>query len=88
MTLSVAEEANIFSAGNNRACSDERSRENKCGSSEKIRTRDGGSPKKGPLHNGSGQGEKLLHLQRIWAYGPSLQKSRKGKGSKWKKAGI
>ena len=33
ITLSMAEEANAFSAGNNRACSDERSREDKCSSS-------------------------------------------------------
>jgi len=31
MTLSVAEEANATSAGDNRACSDGRSREDKCG---------------------------------------------------------
>ena len=53
MTLSVAEKANAFSAGDNRACSDRRSRKNKCGSSEKIRTRDGDVSKKGPLCNGS-----------------------------------
>jgi len=32
MTFSVAEEATIASAGNNRACSDGGSREDKCGS--------------------------------------------------------
>ena len=37
MTLSVAEEANIFSASNNGACSDRRSREDKCGSSQRCR---------------------------------------------------
>jgi len=84
----VAEEANAFSAGNNRACSDERSRENKCSSGESIRTRDRDSPKKRPLHDGSGQGEKLLYLWRIQAYGLTLLKSRRGKGSRWKKAGI
>ena len=88
MTLSVAEKANAFSAGDNRACSDRRSRKNKCGSSEKIRTRDGDVSKKGPLCNGSREGKKLLCLQRIWAHGLSLQKSRKRKGSRWKKAGI
>jgi len=31
MTFSVAEEANAFSVGDNRACSNGRSRENKCG---------------------------------------------------------
>ena len=45
MTISVAEEANAPSAGNNRACSDGRSGENKCGSSKRIgsRTEYGGS---------------------------------------------
>jgi len=39
MTIGVAEEATIASAGNNRACSDRRSREDKCGGSEGNRTR-------------------------------------------------
>ena len=39
MTISVAEEAAIASAGDNRACSDERSGENKCGSSKGIGSR-------------------------------------------------
>ena len=77
MTLSVAKKANVFSADDNRACSDERSRENKYSSSKRIGTRDRNPTKKGLLHDGSRQGEKLLHLQRIWAYGPSLQKSSK-----------
>ena len=80
--LSVAEEINAFLAGDNRAYSDRRSRKNECGSSERIRIRNGGSSKKGPLHNGSGQREKLLYLWRIWAHGPSLQKPRKGKSSR------
>jgi len=37
----VAEEANAFSAGDNRACFHGRSGENKCGSAERIRTGDG-----------------------------------------------
>jgi len=36
MTLGVAEEATTASAGDNRACSDGGSRENKCGSVERI----------------------------------------------------
>ena len=36
MTLSVAEEANAFSAGNNRACSNGESREDKCGNGMTI----------------------------------------------------
>ena len=51
MTLSVAEEANVFSAGNNRACSNRRDRKNKCGSSKRVRTRNGGF-KKGLLCDG------------------------------------
>ena len=88
MTLSVVEEANAFSAGNNRACSNGRSRKNKCSSGERIRTRNGGISKKRPLHDESRQKEKLLYLWKIQAHGPLLQKSRKGKGSRWKKAGI
>ena len=50
-TLNMAEKANVFSAGDNRACSNRRGRENKCGGSKRVRTRDRG-PKKGPLCNG------------------------------------
>ena len=82
MTLSVAEEANAFSVGDNRACSDKRSRENEYSSGERIRTRDGGFPKKESLYDGSGQRKKLLCLQRIWEYGLSLQKLRKRKCSR------
>jgi len=40
MTPSVAEKANVFSAGGNKACSNGRSRTNECGNSEGIRTGD------------------------------------------------
>ena len=43
MTLSVVEEANAFSAGDNGACSNGRSGENKCGGSEGVRTGCGSS---------------------------------------------
>ena len=49
-TLSVAEEANAFSVGDNRACSNRRSGKNEYGDSEGIETRDGGS-KKGLLYD-------------------------------------
>ena len=39
-TPSVAEETTIASAGNNRACSDRRDREDKYSSGERIRARD------------------------------------------------
>jgi len=39
MTSSVAEKATAPLVGNNRACSDRRSRENKYSSSKRIRTR-------------------------------------------------
>jgi len=39
MTIDVAEEATIASAGNNGACSDGRGREDKCGSGEGIGSR-------------------------------------------------
>ena len=51
MTLSVAEEANAFSTGNNRACSNGRGREDKCSGSKKVRTGNRGS-KKEPLCDG------------------------------------
>ena len=60
--LSVAKETNAFLVGDNSAYSDRRSRDNKYGSSERIGIRNGGSPKKGPLYDGSGQREKLLCL--------------------------
>ena len=41
MTPSVAEKANTFSAGNNKACSDGGSRTNKHSNGEGTRTRDG-----------------------------------------------
>jgi len=70
-TSSVPEEATIASAGNNRACSDGRSGENKRGSRERTggRIGYGGSSETVPLCNGGRQGEELLCLQRIWAYG-------------------
>ena len=43
MTISVAEEATTSSAGDNRACSDGRDREDECGSGEEIRARGRGS---------------------------------------------
>jgi len=43
MTISVAEEANDFSAGDNRACSNGRDREDECSNGEGIRTEDRGS---------------------------------------------
>ena len=43
MTLSVAKEANAFSAGNNRACSDGGSRKDECSSSERARIGSRGS---------------------------------------------
>jgi len=51
----VAEEANTPSAGDNRACSSGRSGEDKCSGSQRCRIGTGcrGSPKKGPLCDGS-----------------------------------
>ena len=39
MTISVAEEAIASSAGDNRACSDGESREDKCSGSKRVRAR-------------------------------------------------
>ena len=72
MTISVAKETNAPSVGNNKACSNRRSREDKCGGSERVRTGNG-NPKKGLLYNGGGQREELLCMQEFWAHGPSLQ---------------
>ena len=71
MTLSVAENANTFSAGGNRACSNGRSKKNKCDNGEgtEARNRD---PKKRPLCNGGGQGKKLVNLRRIQAHSLTL----------------
>ena len=43
MTPSVIDEANAFSAGDNKACFDGGSRMNKYSNGEKIRTRDEGA---------------------------------------------
>ena len=53
MTPSVVEEANTFSASDNKTCSNRRSKENKCGNSEKAGTVGGGGPQKRPLCYGS-----------------------------------
>jgi len=53
MTLSVTEEANASSAGDNRACSNKRRGKNKYSDSEGIGAKDR-APKKRPLCNGSG----------------------------------
>jgi len=39
MTISVAEEATAFSAGNNRACSDGGNRKDECSGSERVGAR-------------------------------------------------
>jgi len=72
MTISVAEEANTFSAGANKACSDGRSRKDKCSDDEETRTEGKGASQKRPLCYGSRSGKKLLRLQRIWAHGLPL----------------
>jgi len=53
-TISVAEEATISSADDNRACSDGRGGEDEYGSGEGTGTGDGDTSKKGSLHYGSG----------------------------------
>ena len=70
MTISVVEEANAFLAGDNRACSNRGSGEDKYGSSVEIRH--GGSSKKESLCNRNRLGEELLYLWEFWAYGPPL----------------
>jgi len=87
MTPSVAEKANALSVGDNRACSNGRSRKNEYGDDEGTGTRDGDTSQKGPLYNGGGPRKKLLCLWRIWAYGPLLQKPRR-KSSNREEVGI
>jgi len=65
MTLSMAEEANAFSVGDNRACSNGGSGKNKYSGKTRVRTRCGSSFQMGPLYDGSGQGEELLCL---WSF--------------------
>jgi len=83
----VAEEATTSSAGDNRACSDGRDRENECDSGEGIGTGDGGSQKR-LLCDGGGQEEELLYLWRFWTHGPSLQESGKRKNGRGKEVRI
>ena len=62
MTISVAEEANAFSPGANKACSDRGSRKDECGNGKRTRAEHRGAFQKRPLYYGSGLGEKLLCL--------------------------
>jgi len=50
----VVEEANAFSAGDNKACSNGKSRENKCSGSKEVRIGCRDSSQTGPLCNGGG----------------------------------
>ena len=79
MTIGMAEEATIASAGDNRACSDGGCGENECSSGKGIRTRGrieyGGTSKTRPLCYGHRSWEKLLRLRGIRTHGLSLQKS-------------
>ena len=70
MTISVAEKANAFSAGNNRTCSNGGSRKDEHGN-DMAAAEDRVSIMQ-PICHGGRQGEKLLHLWRIWAHGLSL----------------
>jgi len=60
MTISVAKEANTFSAGNNKVCSNGGSREDECGNG--MTTAEDGVGTTQPICYGSGQREKLLCL--------------------------
>jgi len=74
-TFGVAEKTTIASAGNNRACSDGRSGENKCGGSKGTGDRTGyrNSSEKGSFCNGNRQRKELLYMWGIRAHGPPLQ---------------
>jgi len=75
MTFGMAEEATIASAGNNRACSNRRSGENKCGGSKGTGDRIGykNSSEKGSFCNGNRQRKELLYMWGIRTHGPLLQ---------------
>ena len=83
----MAEKANVFSASNNRAYSNGRSRKNKYSDDKEIRTRERSTFQKGPLCNGCGPRKKLLYLWRVWAHDLPLQKPRR-KSSSRKEIGI
>jgi len=74
----MAEEAAIASAGDNRACSDGRSRKNKCGSGERTRnwgrTKCRRFSKMRLLCYRYRSKSELLCVWRFWAHGPTLQK--------------
>ena len=72
MTISVVKKANASSTGDNRACSDGRSRKDKCGDSERFRAGNGGFSEKGPLYYGGGQRKELLCMWGFQAYGLPL----------------
>ena len=88
MTISVTEEATTSSAGDNRACSDGREREDECSSGEGIRARGRDSSKMGSLCYGSGPRKELLCLWGFRAHGPPLQEQRKRKANGRKEGGV
>ena len=83
---SVAEEANAPSVGNNRACSNERSGENKYSSGKRTRGRTGNRdvPETRPLCNGGRPREELLYLWGFWAHGLPLQEQGKREANRGK----
>jgi len=66
----MAKKANAFSAGDNRACSNGGSGEDKCNSGMGIRH--GGFTQKSLLCDVNRPGKELLCLWGFWAYGPPL----------------
>jgi len=69
-TISVAKNANVSSADDNRACFDGGSRENECGNGTTTTEDRVGAMQ--PICHGSRQEEKLLCLWRFQAHGPPL----------------
>jgi len=72
MTISVAEEVFVSSAGTNKACSNRESRKDKYGDGEGTGVGSRGTSQKRSLCYGSRLGKKLLYLRRIWAHGLPL----------------
>ena len=74
----MAEKANVFSASNNRTCSNGRSRKNKYSDDERIRTREKNTSQKGLLCNGHRPRKKLLYLWSLGTWPTTAETKKKG----------
>ena len=86
MTISIANEANAFSAGDNSTCSNRGSRKDEC-SDDIAAAKNRVGLTQLICHRGK-QGEELLYLWRFWAHGLPLQKQKKRKDRAGKKSRV